>query len=316
MCSVRFAAAMFFGGLMVFGAGGVSGQDYPNKPIRLLATVVGGSGDFVARLVANGISGRLGQPIIVDNRPTLLSAEIVSKAPPDGYTLIVASSGLWVAPILQKTPYQMEDFAPITMVGKSPLILVVHPSVAANSVKELIALAKAKPGVLNYSSGPLGSPSHLAPELFKSMAGVNIVRIGYVGGGLMMTAVLGGEVQLYFTSPTAGMPHIKTGKLRALGMTGTEPSALTPGIPPIASGLPGYEVIAPDAVYAPAKTPEARINRLYQEIARYIATPEAKALVLSIGAEPVANTPTDFAALIKADVAKMGKVIREAGLGG
>src|SRR3990172_4370212 len=184
MLMTRFAVWMFSVGLMVSGAGVVSGQDYPNKPIRIVTLSIGGGADFVARLIANGISGSLGQNMIVDNRPSgVIPGQIVSQAPPDGYTLLFVGPPLWIGSLLRKTPYDpVTDFAPISSAGKSPNILVVHPSLPVKSVKELIALAKARPGELNYSGGSAGGSTHLSGELFKFMAGINIVRIPYNSG--------------------------------------------------------------------------------------------------------------------------------------
>ena len=240
----------------------------------------------------------------------------MAKAPSDGYTLLVASSPFYLEPLLRKTAYDaVTDFATVTMVDRAPNILVVHPSVQANSVKELIALAKAKPGLLNYGSGSTGSSTHLAGELFKSMAAVNIVRVPYKSGGAAVTDLIGGHVQLMFATPASATPQIKSGKLRALAITSAEPSTLTPGIPTIAaSGLPGYEVVGLDAIYAPAKTPTAIIARLNQEMVRYLKTNDAKERFLSVGSEVVGSTPEQLAATIKADIARISKLIKDAGI--
>ena len=316
---MRFLVSIFsFNLLMVFGAGSVCAQGYPHKPIRIITTEVGGGSDIAARLIAQGMTGPLGQPVIVENRGggATISGEIVAKASPDGYTLFVAAGTLWIGPLLRKTPYDpVKDFAPITLVVSTPNLLIGHPSLA-NSVKELIALAKAKPGQLNYGSGATGASSHLAAELFKSMAGVNIVRIPYKGSGLAVNAVIANEVQMMFPNASIAIPHVKSGRLKALGVTSAEPSAVLPGVPTIsASGLPGYESVLHTGLFAPAKTPAAIITRLNRDIVRYLGTPEAKELFLRTGgSEVVANKPEQFAAKIKSEMVRLGKLIKDVGI--
>ena len=302
--------------LMVAGVH-VSGQNYPNKPIRIVTSSAGGGSDFTTRQIAQGISGPLGQPVIVENRPTgLIPGEVVSRSPPDGYTLLLGSNSFWTVTLLRDASYDVvRDFSPITMSTRSPLILVVHPSLPVKSVKELIALAKGRPGELNAAHGGVGGSNHLAGELFNSMAGLKILWIAYKGGSLPVNALLGGEVQMMFVNPLGGMPHVKSGKFRLLAVSSTQPSALAPGAPPItASGVPGYELIAVDGVFAPAKTPEPIINRLNQEIARFLNTPEAKERFFNSGLETVGNSSEQFTAAVKSELARMGKVIKEAGI--
>ena len=214
--------------LLVLSAGAVSAQNYPNKPIRIVTATPGGSGDFVARLIAQGISSPLGQNIVVENRATIMSGELVSKAPPDGYTLLVIGGLFWIGPLLQKIPYDpVRDFSPIALLVNTPNILVVHESVAAKSVKELIDLAKARPGALNYASAGAGSSPHLAAELFKAMAGVNLVEIPYKGNAAGLNDLIGGQVQVMFPSAATVTPHVKSGRLRALAVTPrSRPSSL------------------------------------------------------------------------------------------
>jgi tripartite-type tricarboxylate transporter receptor subunit TctC len=239
----------------------------------------------------------------------------VSKSPPDGYTILIAGTSLWIGPFLETAPYDpVTDFAPITLMTTSPNILFVHPSLPVKSVKELIALAKARPGELNYGSGATGASTHLSPELFKHMAGVDIVRVRYKTGSQRVNGLLGGEVQVQFES-AAVMPHAKAGRLRALAITSARPSELAPGLPTIAaSGVPGYAWEGMSGMFAPAKTPAAIIERLHQEIARAISQPEVKAKIFSAGEEVVGGSPEDFAAAIKSEMARLGKVIKEAGL--
>jgi len=278
---------------------------------------VGGGSDFVARLVAQGISGPLGQPVIVDNRPnSVIAAEALSRAAPDGYTLMSWGSAMWIGALLQKMPYDpVRDFTPVILVGRAPSILVVHPSLPVKSAKELIALARAKPGELNYSTSATGSPTHLAGEMFNAMAKVKIVRINYKGSGPAVTAVLSGEAQMHFANVAAVMPQVKSRRLKALAVTSATPFALVPNLPTVAAaGLPGYEVSSADCMLAPAKLPAAVLARLYQEIARYLKTPEAKEKLFSAGTEVTAGSPEQLSALIKSEIVTMGKLIRDAGI--
>ena len=303
--------------MMVLGLGTVSGQDYPNRPIRMVTAAVGGGADFVARIIAQGLTDGFGQQVIVENRTAgIVQGEIVAKGPPDGYTLLAATGAFWTFPLMQAVPYDpIRDFAPVSLTVSAPSVLVVHPGVAANSVKELIALAKAKPGALNYASGPSGSSNHLSSELFKSMAGANIVRIAYKGSGPGVVAVMAGEAQMIITSPNTVAPHVKAGKLRALGVTSAKPSALVPNLPTIAaSGLPGYEFVSIDAVFAPAKTPASTIKRLNQEIVRVLNRADIKEKFLNAGIETVGSSPEELGVSIKAEMARLGKVIKDAGI--
>lgn len=309
-------AGTFCTWLMVLGVGVASGQDFPNKLIRIVSTEAGGGADSNARPIAQKLAGNLGQQVIVENRPGVTAAESVAKAPPDGYTLLVNGSSFWIGPLLQKAPYDpVSDFAPITLATTSPLLLVVHPSLRVKSVKELIALAKSKPGELNYGSSPAGSSAHLAAELFKSTAGVNIVRVPYKGGGPAVIDLVGGQVQLMFSVAGLVTPHVKSGRLRALGVTSAQPSALFPDLPTVAaSGLSGYESVNRFAVLAPAKTPTVLINRLNQEIVRVLNSPDVKEKFLYAGVETVGSSPEQLAAAIKSEMATVGKVIKDAGI--
>ena len=317
MRSANIMAWTCAAGLTVMGTDTASGQNYPDKPIRMVTAEAGGGSDFVARLIAPGLSGNLGHQVIVDDRGSNNSGDIVAKAAPDGYTLLLIGSALWTLPLMRKNmPYDsVKDFAPVTLVATQPNILVVHPSVAATSIKELIALAKANPGELNYASGASGSPNHIAGELFKVLAGVNIVRIPFKGSGPALIALLGGQVQLSFTPAAAVIAYIKAGKLRGLAVTSAQPTALAPGLPTIAaSGLPGYESVGMYGVFAPAKTPSALVNRLNQEIRQVLAKAEIKERFFGSGSDVVGNSPAEFAAIRRADIARAGKVIRDAGI--
>ena len=314
----RFVVGMSSVVAIMFGAGVVCGQGYPNKPIRIVAAPAGGGNDFTARLIAQGLTGAVGQQVIVDNRGDIIAvrAQIVAKAPPDGYTLMAASNSLWLAPFMQDLPYDpVKDFVPVSLTASSPNILVVHPSVAANSVRDLIALARAKPGALNVATGPTGSPNHLAAELFTYMAGIKIVRIAYKGGGPALNALIGGEVQLLFASAGSVLPQLKSGRLRALAVTSTQASALAPELPTMAAaGLPGYQLVGIDCIVTTAGTPAAIVNRLSQEIARVVNRADVKEKFFITGVETVGSSPQELAAFIKSDMATWGKVIKEAGI--
>ena len=316
MITARSVVLTFSIAAMILGAGMASGQDYPNKPIRIITSPPGGGTDFIARLVAQGLTVGVGQSVVVENRVTLIAIESASKAPPDGYALSVASALLWVTPLLQKTPWDVvRDFSPITLVAITPQVLVVHPSMPVKSVKELIALAKARPGELNYEFSGTGGASHLAGELFKGMAGVSILSIPYKGSGPALTALMSGEVHMGFENTITIMPHIRSGRVKALAVGSAQPSALTPGLPTVAaSGLLGFEAGTFYGVFAPAKTPETIIRRLNQEIVRFLSMPEVKQKILASGAEPVGNSPEEFATTIKSDMARLGKVIKDAGI--
>ena len=293
-------------------------QAYPTKPIRIVTSEVGGTADSIARLVAQGLTAGLGQQAIVDNRGSgVIPGEIVARARPDGYTLLSFAGTFWLQPLLRKkVPYDpVSDFAPITTTVSLPTLLVVHPSVAATSVKELIALAKAKPGELNCGSGAVGSPNHLAAALFKSMTGVNMVTINFRGTGPAVLGLLSGQVQLMFSNGVAVMPHVNAGKLRALGVASAKPSPLTPGVPAIAeSGVPGYESSIMSGFWAPAGTPPAIVERLNRETVRFLNTAEVRDRLFKLGAEPAGSTPAELGAFVKADLAKWARVTKEAGI--
>ena len=315
----RFVTSIFSLAAMALSTGGVFGQNYPDKPIRVVTSEYGSGSDFVARLIAQELTASFDKQVIVDNRggSAVIHAGIVAKAPPDGYTLLVFGSTFWLTPLLRTnaTYDPVRDFSPITLVVNSPAVLVVHASVPANSVKELIALAKAKPGALNYGSGPNGAPTHLSVELFKSMAGVEIVRIPYKGTGPAVTALLAGQVQMVITGPSAVAQHVKSGKLRALAVASAQPSVLAPELPTVsASGLPGYDAASTGGLFAPARTPASIVNQLHQEVVRIINRPEVRTRFLNTGLETVGNTPAQFAAMIKSDMSKWGKVIKDAAI--
>jgi tripartite-type tricarboxylate transporter receptor subunit TctC len=311
-CGVVRTAAV---AALALASGGACAQEYPTRIIRIVTAAAGGGSDFVARILAQGIAGPLGQQIIVENRGTgVLAGEAAAKAPADGYTLTVQGGAFWIAPLLRKTPYDpIRDFSPISLIVREVNILAVNPALPVQSVRDLIAYAKSQPGKLNYSSPGVGSTTHLASELFKAMAGVNIVHVPYQGNQPAITGLLGGEVQMAIFDAGLIMPHVKAGKLRALAATSAEPSALTPGLPTMAaSGLPGYESIGLTGIFATGqKTPRPIITRLHQEIVRFINKPEVKEQFLKSGVEMVGSSPEQFAEAMRADVTKMGKLIKD-----
>ncbi len=314
----RIFVSVFAVGLVGLGAGGVTAADYPNRPVRVVTSESGSSLDFLARIVAQGLTASLGQQVIVDNRPRL-TVEIVAKAQPDGYTLLAYGNSMWLVPFLQDnlTYDPIRDFAPISMVVRSPNVLVTNLKLPVNSVKELIALAKAKPGALNYGSSVTGGSPHLAAELFKAMAGVDIVRVPYKGVAPALTDVIAGQVQLMFPATGSGIPHAKAGRLKALAVTSAQTWPLSPELPTVAAaGLPGYESVAMQGYLAPGKTPAVLVARLQRDIAQYLSRPEVKEKFLNGGSETVGDTPAQFAATIKSDMARMGKVITDAGIRG
>jgi tripartite-type tricarboxylate transporter receptor subunit TctC len=316
MLQLRIVADMLFAAVAVSSAPGYS-QDFPSKPVRIIVAAPGGGSDFAARIIAQSIAGPLGQQVIVDYRGGgVLSSEYVAKSPPDGYTLHVTGGLLWILPLLRAVPYDaVRDFAPITLLSQEPSIVAVHPSLRVKSVKELIALAKARPGELNYGSTGVGATSHLVPELFKSMAGINMVHVPYKGNAAAVTALVGGELQVVMLDASAVASQIKAGRLRALAVTSATPSVLFPDLPTVAaSGLPGFESVGRTGIWAPAKTPAAVIDRLNQEIVRALNQPSVKEQFLKAGVETVGNAPDQFAAIIKSEIAKMGKVVKDANI--
>jgi tripartite-type tricarboxylate transporter receptor subunit TctC len=314
---LRHLVAGLLWSALVLNSGAVSGQDsYPSRVVRIVTPATGGGSDVLSRLIAPGLTGRLGQQVIVDNRGAIAS-EIVAKAPPDGYTLLINGSPLWLLPLLRPhMPWDaVRDFAPITLAVSSPSMLVAHPSLPVKSVKELIALAKAKPGQLNYAAGTIGAAPHLAGELFKFMAGVSMVRVPYKGSGPGLIGVMTGEVELMFPGAASAWGYVKQGKLRGLAICSAQPSELFPGLPTVAaSGLPGYESVSPQGIVAPARTPATIINRLNQEIVRVLNSAEVKERLANSGIQVVGSSPEEFAATMKSDMARIGRLIKDAGI--
>lgn len=308
--------------LASLGAVPVAAQNFPSKPIRLIVPYApGGGNDTLSRAIGQKLTQSVGQPLVVDNRPGsggVIGADIVAKAAPDGYTLLMASSELAVSVSLIATlPYDpLRDFAPVARVGETSYLLVVHPSLSSKSVAELIALAKARPGQLNYASAGVGSPLHLAAELFKWMTGTNLVQVTYKGGAPAVTATLAGETQVVFGSVTTTLQLVKAGRLRALAVTSAKRSPLVPDLPTVAeAGVPGFELVNWYGVLAPARTPKAIISKINREIAQTMAMPDIRERVLqNQGIEPIVSTADEFAALLKNEVAKWRKLTKAVGI--
>ena len=296
-----------------------SGQAYPVKPVRVVTAEPGGGNDFAARLVAPGVSSGLGQQLIIENRgPGILPSETVARAAPDGYTLLLHGSSIWLSSFfIDNLPYDaFRDLAPVTILTSAPNVLVVHPSLPVKSVRDLIVLAKARPGDLNYGASGAASSPRLAAELFKAMAGVNIVRVNYRGTGPALIGLVSGEVQLSFASPGGTITHIKAGRVRAVAVASARPSALFPSLPTVAeSGLPGYEYSAAYAVFAPARTAEAIVKRLTREFVSVLQQPDVRSRFLQNGVEPVGSSPAQLTDKMRYDVDRLGTMIRKLGLG-
>lgn len=296
------------------------GQEYPSRPVRVVVPFPAGGGtDIVARLVTQKVGRAMGANFVVDNRAGAggtIGTEIVAKAPADGYTLVVVSGSHTINPSLyRKLSYDaVRDFAPVTMLASSPGLLVVHPSVPAKTVKQLIALARSRPGELIYASAGNGTPPHLAAELFKTMAGVNLVHVPYKGNTQAFNDLLGGQVSLSFPTMPSVLPHVKGGRLRALAVTSAERSKVIPAIPTIAeSALPGYAASSWYGVLAPAGTPRSIVDRLQQEIVKALHDAELREKFLAQGLDPVGNSPADFASIIQAEIGKWVKVVQASG---
>jgi tripartite-type tricarboxylate transporter receptor subunit TctC len=291
-----------------------SAQTYPTKPVRIITAAAGGGSDHATRLIATPLSAALGQQVIVDNRG-LLAADVAAKAPADGYTLLLSGQTLWLLPFMrQNVASNVTDFTPITTATEAANILVVHPTLPAKSVKELVALAKARPGELNFATSGNGNSVHLAGELFKSLAGVNVVRVNYKAGSQAVTDLVAGQTQFMFGVPASVMPHLGTGRLRALAITSEKRSVLWPDLPAIARTLPGYDVASRLAIFAPAGTPDAIVRRLNEEIVRVLRRADIREKFIATGIEPVGDTPEALAAIVKSEIERMGKVIKVAGI--
>ena len=304
--------------LLLALAGGAAAQDYPTKPVRLIIPFPpGGSNDVVGRMIATQLGERLGKQVVVDNRGGaggVIGTEVAAGAAPDGYTILVVSLAYTVNPWLYKLKYDpLKSFVPVAMLASGANVLTVHPSVPVNSLEQLIALAKQKPGELNYASAGAGSFQHLGSELFKLMAGVDIVHVPFKGGGPAMIDVVGGHSQVLVSSLVQTGAHIRSGKLKALGVGSAKRSALFPDIPTIAeAGVPGYEMANWWGIVAPTGTPQPIVDKLAKEIGVVLSAPETQKHFAAEGAEVVQKTPAEFAAFIEAELAKWQRVVRDA----
>lgn len=298
-----------------------SAPAYPNKPVRwIVAFAAGGPVDVLSRAVAEKLVQRWGQPVIIDNRSGAggsLGADLVAKAAPDGYTLMTGHVGTHAinATLYRNLPYDpVRDFTPVTLIASNAFLLLVNPSLPARSVKELITLAKARPGQLNYASAGIGGPTHLVPEIFKSMAGINIVHVSYKGSTPALTDLISGQVHIMFSNPLTPMPYVRAGRLRALGISTAQRSPALPDIPTIAeSGLPEFDVSAWYGVLAPAGLPRPLLTKLNAEIVQVLKLPEMQERFVAQGIDLVSSTPQQFEELIKSDIVRWRKVVIAAG---
>jgi len=297
-------------------------QGYPAKPLKMIIPYPpGGGNDTLGRLFAAKLGERLGQPVVVENRPgagTLIGTELAAKSPPDGYTILLSSIATHaLSPNLySKVPYDpVKDFAPITLLGIAPTVLVVPADLPAKDLAELVAAAKAKPGGLAYASGGNGTPPHINGEVFKAVAGVDLLHVPYKGGGPALVDLIAGRVQVMLDTAASATPHVRSGKLRALAITGAKRSAEYPDIPTFAeAGLPGYDTNAWYSMHAPAGTPPDVVRRLNAELVASLKDPDVQARFKQLATEPVGNTPEEFAAFVKAELDKYARVIKSAGI--
>ena len=318
--AVRAAFAVLTATLIAAAAGAVA-QGYPSRVVRLIVPFPpGGATDVLGRIVGQKLSESFGQQVVIDNRPGAsgnIGAELAAKAAPDGYTIFVGqASNLAInLSLLGKLPYDsLRDFAPVTLIAQTPNLLVVHPSLPVRTVRDLVALARAKPGAINYASAGNGSPGHLAAELLKRTAGIDLVHIPYKGAAPALTDVVAGHASLYFTSPISAQPFVKSGRLRMVAVTSAKRSPSLKDVPAIAeSGFPGFDLVSWWGVLAPAGVPRDIIVRLNGEIIRILGLPDVRQRYDGLGAEVATSTPDQFAAYIRSEIAKWAKVVKESG---
>ncbi|MBI3069032.1 MAG: tripartite tricarboxylate transporter substrate binding protein [Betaproteobacteria bacterium] len=307
--------------LALASTAGAFAQDYPMKPIRMVVPYAAGGGvDIIARVIAHELSKILGQSVVVENRAGAsgtIGGEFVAKAAPDGYTLLMIGTPYVIVPSLfARMPYDaVKDFAPISQVTSQPYIMGVHPSVPAKSVREFIALAKSRPGQLNYGSAGPGTTPHMATELLKTLTGIDLVHVPYNGGARATIALISGEITMLFGTLPPFLPLVKAGKIRPLAMSSLKRSFAAPELPTVAeSGVPGFEVISWFGLLAPAKTPKEIVAKLHAEIAKLVRTPAIKGRLATDGSDPVGSTPEELGAYIQAEITKWGKVVRASGM--
>jgi tripartite-type tricarboxylate transporter receptor subunit TctC len=316
----RFLSCLL-GACLAAAVGDGLAQPYPGKPVRVVVpSSPGGGTDIVARIVAPELAKRLGQQFVIDNRPgagTMIGIEIVAKSPPDGYALLMTPSTLAInSALYKKVPYDpVRDFSPITELISSPSIIVVHPSVPVKTIKELIAFARARPGEMNYASAGAGTYPHMTMELFQSMAKIKMVHIPYKGTGPAMIDMLAGHTAVMAGTILSVMPHVRDGRLRALGITSEKRSPVVPEIPTVSeAGLPGFESVQWSGFLAPAKTPREIVTRLHAEATRILQQPETRERFAGDGADAVGNTPDEFGRFVQSELVKWAKVARNAGI--
>src|SRR5687767_11600136 len=293
---------------------------YPAKPVRLVVGfAAGGATDISARHIAQKLTETVGQSFVVENRPgaaSTLASEFVARSPPDGYTLLFANATVAMPSLFARLGFDVrKDLAPVSLVGYGPLVMVGHPSLPARSSKELVALAKRRPGTLNYGSAGLGSMTHLAMALYEVMTGVQMLHVPYKGTTPAMVGILTGEAHLTFSSVAAALPHVRQGKLRAIGLSGTTRSAVMPDVPALAeAGLPGYDATSWYGLLAPSGTPRAAISRLGEEAVKALGAPDSRERLLNQGIDPAKGGPEEFSPFLAAEIAKWAKVIKAAGI--
>jgi tripartite-type tricarboxylate transporter receptor subunit TctC len=312
----------FLASVMLFGAvsAAPAADSYPQRPIRLIIPYPpGGAGDIVGRMLAGSLSTAFGQQMVNDNRGgggQVIATQIAAGAAPDGYTLFLASATHSINPALRNNlPYDtLKDFVPITLVAESPLVFVAHPSLKVGSIRELIAAAKAQPGRINYASSGPGSGGHMSVELLQSLTGINVVHIPYKGAGPALVDVVAGQVQIICTSPLPSMPHVKSGRLRALGMTSLARSPAYPDIPAVSETVPGYQSTLWYALLAPARTAPAVINRVHAETVKSLAASQMREQLLALGATPVGNSPQELQAFIGKEIQMWTRLVKQANI--
>jgi tripartite-type tricarboxylate transporter receptor subunit TctC len=319
--SSRSMGGAAFAAALAFSWNAAMAQDYPSRPIRMIVPQsAGGSTDLIARLLAQKMGDSMGQTIVVDNRPgagSINGTDMVAKAAPDGYTLLSVAASFTITPaVRKKLPFDpARDFAPISQVATLPHILIVHPSVPIKSVKDLIAAAKARPGDLNVAASGIATSTHLAAELFMHLTGTKMVVVPYKGGSPSMTAMLAGQCQVNFAAISTAIPHVRSGKVRALAVSGAKRSVAAPEYPTIAeAGVPGYEHSSWVGLLAPVKTPRPILARLSTEAVKVAEAPDTRPYLVKFGMEPVGNTPAEFAKRIKIEIAKWNRVVKAAGI--
>ena len=313
--------AVFAAAVLAVAVGTQAADTYPTRPVRLIVPYApGGNGDIVGRIVADGLTTRLGQQVVVDNRAggaSIIGTELAVKAPADGYTLLLVASTVAVNPsLVAKLPYDtLKDLVPISLVGQTPQVLLTNPSMPVSTLKDFIALAKSKPGAFNYGSTGVGSTANMAGALLNLMAGITLVHVPYKGTAQSLTDVIAGHLHVVIPSLTSSLPHIRSGKLKPLGLTSTKRSVQLPDVPTIAeAGVPGYQAVIWNGVLAPAGTPKLILDRLSHDVAAAMRSAEATKRYGALGAETIGSTPEEFAKFLRSEIEQYARVIRESGM--